>query len=225
MNRILDINLRQWTTSHALLILIGSFGTLFTDSLIPLMIIALASFMFLIYLHRGRWTKHGHFGLANTITALRLILIAITAGLYDRIPSASIAAIGILILIADGLDGKIARVRGEISTFGEYFDKEIDAFFLHSWIMMAVMKTLLWPWTILLGLLRYIFVIYLFILGEKEKQERRFKFGRYIFVYVICAVLVAFLPLPFLHKPAIAIATVLLLFSFGRDFVWIHSKE
>jgi phosphatidylglycerophosphate synthase len=148
-----------------------------------------------------------------------------TAYFHSEIPNSFIAGIGLLILGLDGLDGLIARTRGEISTFGEYFDKETDAFFLHVWIIIALMKSLLWPWTVLLGLLRYLFVVYLFVLGEREKQERRFKFGRYIFVYVICTLLLVFLPLPWLYKPAMIIASILLLYSFGRDLIWIHSKN
>ena len=91
--------------------------------------------------------------------------------------------------------------------------------------MMAIMKSLIWPWTIILGLLRYLFVVYLWILGEQQKKERRFKWGRYIFVYVICALLSVFLPFSWLYEPAVVIATLLLGYSFGRDLVWIHSKN
>lgn len=225
MNQQISENrLRRWTTFHAFMILAGTLLSFFVKSLIPLICATIPSFLILIYLKRNHWTKLNRFGLANTITTLRLLLISTTALVYSEIPNLVIAGIGMFILIADGLDGKIARIRGEISNFGEYFDKETDAFFLHVWVMMAVMKSILWPWTILLGLLRYLFIIYLFILGEREKKERRSKYGRYIFVYVICSLLLAFLPMPFLYRPAIIIATILLVFSFGRDLVWIHLK-
>ena len=223
--RISDNRFRLWTTVHAFMVLAGTLISFYAQSLIPLISTTIPSFITLIYLERDHWTNFKHFGLANTITALRLLLISITALFYSEIPNIIIVCIGLIILLADGLDGKIARIRGEVSPFGEYFDKEIDAFFLHVWVIMAVMKSILWPWTVLLGLLRYLFIIYLFILGEREKKERRFKFGRYIFVYVICSLLLVFLPLPFLYKPAVIIATILLLFSFGRDLVWIHSKD
>jgi len=223
--RISENRFRLWTTVHASMVLTGTAISFYAKSLFPLTSIVIPSFLILIYLERGHWTKYKHFGLANTITTLRLLLISITALFFSEIPNIIIFGLGLIILLADGLDGKIARIRGEVSPFGEYFDKEIDAFFLHVWVIIAVMKSLLWPWTVLLGLLRYLFIIYLYILGERKKKERRFKFGRYIFVYVICSLLLAFLPLPFLYKPAVIIATILLLFSFGRDLVWIHSKN
>jgi phosphatidylglycerophosphate synthase len=225
MNRISDKNFRSWTTAHAFLVLAGTLISLLISNLIPLVFITIISFFILIYSKKSSWTKSSHFGLANTITAFRLFLISLTSLFFTDIPNTLIAIIGLLILIGDGLDGKIAQIRGEVSTFGEYFDKEVDAFFMHAWILMAILKSLIWPWTILLGLLRYLFIIYLFILGEREKKERRSKWGRYIYVYVICSILTVYLPLPALYKPAIVLAAIFLLYSFGRDLVWIHSKN
>jgi phosphatidylglycerophosphate synthase len=207
------------------LILSGTLLSFSTHSLLPLVLSGNFSFLFLLLREKNQWTPTTRFGLGNLLTFSRLLLISVTALFYSEIPNTFIAILGLIILIADGLDGLLARNRNESSMFGEYFDKETDAFFLHIWVMMAVMKSLLWPWTVILGLLRYLFIVYLFILGEREKKERRFKKGRYIFVYVICVLLATFLPMPWLYKPAVIVAFILLLYSFGRDLVWIHSKN
>ncbi len=216
---------RNWTNLHAVLILIATLISFITHSLLLLVLIGNFSFLFLVLREKNQWTPTTRFGLGNLLTFGRLFLISVTALFYLKIPNIFIAGFGLIILIADGLDGMLARDRNESSMFGEYFDKETDAYFLHIWVMIAILKSLLWPWTVILGLLRYLFIVYLFILGERDKKERRFKWGRYIFVYVIGVLLAAFLPVPWLYKPAVVIATILLLYSFGRDLVWIHSKN
>jgi len=226
LNDQISVNrFRNWTNLHAILILSGTLLSFSTHSLLPLVLSGNFSFLFLLLRERNQWTPTTRFGLGNLLTFSRLLLISVTALFYAEIPNTFIAILGLIILIADGLDGLLARNRNESSMFGEYFDKETDAYFLHIWVMMAVMKSLLWPWTVILGLLRYLFIVYLFILGEREKKERRFKKGRYIFVYVICVLLATFLPMPWLYKPAVIVALILLLYSFGRDLIWIHSKN
>lgn len=68
-------------------------------------------------------------GLANWITALRIILALVCVGiLFWNISNRDLLAAVIFIIagLTDGLDGHLARVRKEITTFGKSFDPLAD---------------------------------------------------------------------------------------------------
>ncbi|MBN2365930.1 MAG: CDP-alcohol phosphatidyltransferase family protein [Calditrichaeota bacterium] len=165
------------------------------------------------------------FGLANLITILRLLIVLFIGTFYILLENYLISLMALIVLAGDGLDGKIARSRKETSELGEYLDKETDAFFLHIMIMSAVFKDILWEGTVIIGMLRYLFVLTIFILGDLSKKERRSRSGRYIYVFAVVSLILSFLPLPGIYIPAIFLATGLLLYSFGRDFIWLFSTR
>ena len=67
--------------------------------------------------------------LANTLTLLRILLVpVVVVALLDETPNGDAIAAGVFALAAltDGLDGWIARNRGEITTFGKLMDPLAD---------------------------------------------------------------------------------------------------
>src|SRR5258708_2988012 len=85
-----------------------------------------ASLGIFVAAHSGEWTPGGRFGLANAVTALRIVLIVVFASLPSLGPAASLTLAAFLCL--DGVDGFIAR-RPPVtaSKFGAQFDMETDA--------------------------------------------------------------------------------------------------
>jgi hypothetical protein len=93
------------------------------------------------FLHAHR--PHTRFGPANTVTLIRAAMVCLLASLcgerwYDiRLPivygerwntfELLVAAVAILALTLDGVDGWLARLRGTQSRFGARFDMETDA--------------------------------------------------------------------------------------------------
>jgi CDP-diacylglycerol--glycerol-3-phosphate 3-phosphatidyltransferase len=79
--------------------------------------------------------------MANVVTLSRLLLLIAVARLYYLPPSAwQLAAFGLTIVmfVADGLDGYIARKRNETSLFGALFDIAVDRITeLTLWIVAA----------------------------------------------------------------------------------------
>ncbi len=101
------------------------------------------------------------FGSANQATLARAVLVALAAGLVGEGHAplgAFAAAVGLLSLALDGVDGWLARRNGLASPFGARFDMETDA------ALVMVLATLTWQlhkagaWVLLAGLLRYAFV-------------------------------------------------------------------
>ncbi len=102
------------------------------------------------------------FGAANAVTLARGVLALDLLALIGSSPSAvlgwSIVTLALLALVLDGVDGKVARRRGEASAFGARFDMETDA------LLILVLAALAWSlgkagaWILLAGALRYLFV-------------------------------------------------------------------
>jgi phosphatidylglycerophosphate synthase len=219
---VISWSIQRWTIIHSSIIITATAVCLLFSVVTPLILSALITFSLLIFLSRKTWTPQKQFGRGNFLTGLRLLLLLFTALFFDKIANYLIALAGLIILIGDGLDGKVARHRDELSEFGEFFDKETDALFIHLFCLLAILKNLLGGWIILIGLLRYIFILYLFLTSKKGCKERRSKTGRYIFVFVSCSVIIIFLPVPLLPQAAAVISLLLLIYSFGRDIVWVQ---
>jgi phosphatidylglycerophosphate synthase len=109
-----------------------------------------------------RHLKTASFGAANRVTLARGALIAMLFALADENASAQVAwlsaaAVG-LVLVLDGIDGRLARSRGEASDFGARFDMETDALLI---LIAAVLVCVLGKagaWILAAGLMRYAFV-------------------------------------------------------------------
>lgn len=217
--------LNNWTTFNAILIIIATPVSFYFKNLLPICFVAIMSFLILFYLVKNRFQTANNLTMANFLTGIRLISVLLIAYFYKGMEKEMIAVGGMFILIADGIDGKLARYYKNTSEFGEYFDKETDALYLHILGLVAIFKQLIWPWIVVLGLLRYIFALILLLNKKGIDKERRSKIGRYIFVIVILSQLSIFVLSPLFYQVAIIIASTLLFFSFGRDFLWLFSKK
>lgn len=168
----------------------------------------------LMWMVRGRWTGPGRFGGANALTALRVLLL----GALPPVAATSgwgVVFLGGLFLAADGIDGWWARRNGLASEFGAFFDKEADALFLLVLCVLSVFGGRLPVWIVGLGLLRYGFVVLLFLLPSRGKTEARVPLARYAYGAMVGALLFSFLPYPHLYEPFVVLAAGALLLSFA----------
>jgi phosphatidylglycerophosphate synthase len=170
------------------------------------------------------------FGAANAVTLARGVLALDLLALLGSPPSAvlawSIVALALLALVLDGVDGRVARRRGETSAFGARFDMETDA------LLILVLAALAWSqgkagaWILLAGALRYLFVAASFAvpwLAVPLPPSRRRQ--------AVCVVQIASLILcltPFVTPPvsaAIGFAGLVALFgSFAADVAWLARR-
>jgi phosphatidylglycerophosphate synthase len=99
-------------------------------------------------------------GPANRVTSVRLVLTLAVLGLAiwswagGEPARESIVGLSLLVLVLDGVDGRVARRTGTVTSFGARFDLETDA------LLILVLSTLLvgplgW-WVLLSGLARYL---------------------------------------------------------------------
>lgn len=168
-------------------------------------------------------------GAANQITLVRATLVMPMAGLTLQ-PAALtaetlwwIVAISIVAVALDGVDGMVARRRGQETRFGARFDMELDAF------LMLVLSVLVWrtgrvdAWVLSIGALRYLFVaagrLCPLLTADLPASLRR----KAICVVQGVALIVCLAPIvpPELAIRAAAGALALLVCSFAVDVVWL----
>ncbi|RUT28570.1 CDP-alcohol phosphatidyltransferase family protein [Arsenicitalea aurantiaca] len=172
---------------------------------------------------------HARLGVCNLITLFRAALIGSfaipvlwPAGLSDPRHAWLILAIAVFTLALDGVDGYFARKEKLVSSFGARFDMEVDAVFALALAIIAFHLDKAGPWVILLGFARYMFVAatYVWPWLDGPLPER---FSRKLVCVIQIGVLIAMMA-PIVTPPVsyglAAIATVLLIWSFGVDIVW-----
>jgi phosphatidylglycerophosphate synthase len=179
--------------------------------------------------HRGR-----RFGAANLVTLIRGVGMSLVAGIaaqawlvaLDTRGIAVIVGIGAVCVCLDGVDGKLARSRGESSTFGARFDMETDAAtILVLSIAVAALGFTGW-WVLAIGAMRYLYVAASWAVPALRIPVRVRLCGRVIAVAQTIAMLACLalgILAPRMHwLPSLIAAAALaaLTWSFARDIAW-----
>lgn len=175
----------------------------------------------------ARHLRTAAFGAANAVTLARGVLTLLLLSLLGAPVSVSLAwvvvAIATVAVALDGVDGRLARSRGEASAFGARFDMETDA------LLILVLAVLVWhlgkagPWVVLAGLLRYLFVAASYALpwlGAALPPSRR---RQAVCVVQIVSLIGALAPVvPPAASALLALAGLaLLVWSFAIDVAWL----
>ncbi len=196
---------------------------------------ALAGFAFIgaiVIVQARRRLAAAVFGAANQITLGRAALTALLIGLFGE-PAAPVLAwtalaVAIAVSILDGVDGTVARRRGEESEFGARFDMEIDALLILVLAVLALQFGKAGTWVLAAGLLRYAFVaagvVVPWLAAPLPPRRRR---------QVVCVVQIVSLIVclaPVIPTPWSAIAAALgigaLTWSFAVDVLWLgHNRR
>ncbi len=208
----------RWTECHALLMVAALVAVSSSLPLYASALIAGLSFLGLLLIGRSRWTPTGQFGPANVVTLLRLLATVVLLA----VPYAGntlILVVGAAFLSLDGVDGWMARKTGLASEFGDYFDKEVDAFFMLALCLLLYAAGRLGAWILLPGALRYGFVWYLKLAEPPQPKERATRSSKTIALVMLSALMFCFLPFEPSCEILAASATVALVYSFGLS-IW-----
>ncbi|MEF9604901.1 CDP-alcohol phosphatidyltransferase family protein [Paracoccus sp. PXZ] len=168
---------------------------------------------------------HDRIGGCNAVTLLRAaITCALLAPLADGVAAGwAVATAGLAALVLDGVDGWLARRSGLVSGFGARFDMEVDAAFALTLALHAWLGTTLGPEVLLLGALRYGFVVAGLILpwlrAELPQRLRR----KAICVLQLGTLILLQTPLPSHAQAGLLawIATAAVVLSFALDIRWL----
>ncbi|QYK41476.1 MAG: CDP-alcohol phosphatidyltransferase family protein [Paracoccaceae bacterium] len=175
-----------------------------------------------------------HLGAANAVTlgraavaCLMLAPILMPGGLSGREAAGwALVALALGALALDGVDGWLARRRGEATAFGARFDMETDALMAAVLAVLALVSGKAGVWVLALGMMRYGWVAAMPVwpwLGGALPERRSRKTVCVIQIAVLTA-LIAPPVVPPLSTALGAGATGLLIWSFGRDLLWLRAR-
>lgn len=215
-------------------------------ALVPVLILAAVVRQALpeLPLHRREGKRAARLGPAVPITLLRLALVsalgghALTLALFPERAAGS----GVLLpfalylpaVLADALDGVVARRRGFATDFGAALDRETDAAGLAAASLTAVLATGALPaWYLLAGFARYLCALGLFVEERSGRRRRALDpspFRRRLAGFqmaLVAASLAPVLPVGFpehwAHPAALALGAPFLL-GFARDTLVLSGR-
>jgi len=169
-------------------------------------------------------------GPANAVTYARATLVGgvtalVVTSFETPVPLPVLVPLVGVALALDGVDGQVARRTNSSSRLGARFDMEVDAFLILV-LSVFVAGTFGW-WTIAIGAFRYVFVAASWALPWMNAALPP-KFSRKVVAAVQGVVLVvataSLLP-DALAFAAVAAALASLVWSFGRDVIWLWDTE
>ena len=210
-----------WSERHATVICIGVLVLVVGYSPLFLTLLAAGSFGLLVWIFRFGWCAAEGFGLANAITLARLLGILV---LFNAPPANAVALIlvALALFMMDGFDGFVARRLDLSSEFGEYFDKEVDAFFMLVLCLMLYGNRSIGGWILVPGLLRYAFVFFLKWAKPSQIKEQRSRVGIWIYIVTISVLIFCFAPFPRLVGGLAFSVTLLLCGSFADSIYRLY---
>ena len=178
-------------------------------------VVGVLAFVMLAALYRARLTPEGRFGAANTVTAVRVVLVCVLSGLQAVGPAA--ASLVLCFLALDGIDGRVARrPPSTVSEFGARFDMETDALLVLVMGLKLAEVGRLGAWIIVPGVLRYAYAAAISIAPRAEEAPRS-RFGRVIAGLMMASFVISAWPIEPIHRPLAALAAGLVIVSFGRS--------
>ncbi|MBV2357998.1 CDP-alcohol phosphatidyltransferase family protein [Streptomyces sp. J2-1] len=167
------------------------------------------------------------FGPANRVTLGRATLVggvtALVAESFESAPPVTLlVGLTAVALLLDGVDGQVARRTGTSSALGARFDMEVDAFLIL--VLSVYVSTQLGAWVLLAGGMRYAFVAAArFLPWLNAPLPPSFARKTVAAVQGVALLLAGARLLPHAANLLIVLlALASLVWSFGRDVVWLH---
>src|SRR5690554_1529173 len=181
----------------------------------------------------AHWPARKSFGWANRTTLLRSVLVIPLVAWSPFLPAADSTALwfyGVACLVAlilDGADGKVARATHSNSEFGARFDMELDALFILGLCAATMATGKAGLWVLALGLMRYGFVAASYPLTWLNQPLPDSFRRKTVCVWQVVTLMIAILPLTpaWFAGTTLAIALVLLAWSFALDVGWLYQRR
>lgn len=213
-----------FSTRHAFVMLGGVALSALSHSGLPLALAALGSISIWLFRQRASF-RETRFGIANTITSVRLLSLVALALLVDAGLPLWASALSWTIFCLDGLDGYLARRTQTDSSLGALYDSEVDASFtmLLTWSVYQLGHA--GAWVLIGGCLRVAYVLSLYLTRVRETEAPRTPLGRYVFGLSIGGYTLSLWPFASAAVLLSGLATALLCYSFSRSFRWTFAPR
>lgn len=178
---------------------------------------------FTLWLFR-RGFPHPTLGAGNLVTLGRMaLIISLLAAVTGHSKPWVVVAVASIALALDGFDGWLARRNDRVSDFGETLDMEVDSAFTVILAASALAAGTIGPLVLLLALPRYLFVAAAWVLPWLSQELPESMTRKVICVIQVIALITLQVPglLGDLTTPLVWVVGGVLLWSFGRDVVWL----
>lgn len=213
------LEILRWNRNNAILVTAGLLITLIFNNVLFLASFSFVSFLFFF---RSNWSllksMQPFGGYGNWVTFFRFILLVGVMLSWNLIPNSIFVAILICFVGLDGVDGWAARKNKQTTVFGQYFDMELDALFVLFCCVILYFKGISGLWILLPGALRYLFVLFTWILGPKEIKEERTSYGASIAVLFFISLLISLTFQNTFQSTILIISGLSIVVSFGISF-------
>ncbi len=171
-------------------------------------------------------------GAANRVTLIRAVLVALLAGALvspDALDAHApiFAAVALVALLLDGVDGWVARRFDAASDFGARFDMELDAFLIGVLCLQPVLLGKVGPWVLAIGAMRYAFVAAMPVWRWLDRPLPHSLRRKIVCVWQVASLLVCLLPAVDAAATAAILGLALLLLgaSFVIDVRWLYRQR
>jgi phosphatidylglycerophosphate synthase len=169
------------------------------------------------------------FGPANAVTLTRATFVggvaAIVADTAGRaVPVAALAVLASVALLLDAADGYVARKTGSSTALGARFDMEVDAFLIL--VLSVFVAQFLGGWVLVIGAMRYVFIAASWVnVWLRASLPVRYSRKAVAALQGIVLVVAGSGLLPGrVSGLVVALALVVLCWSFGRDVAWLWNS-
>jgi phosphatidylglycerophosphate synthase len=160
--------------------------------------------------------------LGRATLALAVMALALHPGLLDATARWWIIAVSTVVMLLDGVDGRVARRTGTATAFGARFDMELDAALLMALSVLVWRDGRVGAWVLLIGLMRYGFVAASWARPSLARELPESSRRKVVCVVQGVVLLVALGPIvpPGLAVAACAAGLAALTYSFVVDVRW-----
>jgi phosphatidylglycerophosphate synthase len=193
-----------------------------------------ATFCFLVLATLvARHSRARTFGIADVVTLVRGLGVCFLAGLALQAVAGGLERHGLLVMIImgtlclmlDGVDGRVARARGEASPFGARFDVETDAAMLVVLSVAVAALGIVGWWVLAIAAMRYGYVA-TSVVVPALRTPLPYRYSGKVIAVAQAVALLAALAFGLTHGehwvPTLFLlaALALLCWSFGRSVIW-----
>ncbi|MFI0407692.1 CDP-alcohol phosphatidyltransferase family protein [Actinomadura sp. 3N508] len=185
---------------------------------------ALSAWAILTAAFRGRRAL----GPADHVTLTRAVLTGgvsalVTGHFLGGGHAWTLVAVATVALVLDGVDGQVARRTGTASRLGARFDMEVDAF-----LVLVLSVHVAWTagvWVLAIGVMRYAFGAAAWVAPWLRADLRPSIARKAVAVVQGVTLVVAVSGVVPYAGALVGAALALLLWSFGRDVVWLFTRR
>lgn len=222
----IELSLDKWCNANALFSIVAVSLSALSNLIVVYCFVALSSFIAFLLVHRSVLANYSPFGgLANWITLVRLLILVSVFLNMDSIPVFWILISTGTAVMLDVLDGVVARKFGQDSPLGQYFDMEVDAFYVMGMGLYFYLTTELGVWLLIPGLLRYFYRILVWIGPHQQYTEEKRKYAATLAGLNFALLLVAIIAPASLQTMILITTTCIVIGSFLISFIEYFGYE